>query len=173
MEERIRSLLSRLEQVEFLLGESDVLSDQKQFRSLAQEQAYLSELRDTWNECESLHKRRLENQELLKMEKDPEFDSYVERFEKGNEAQKKALAHFYEILDKYIWDVSPIGRGLERETVLLHPHHKMGMYKHMIENLLSRIYRIPTRHLESVMWKLIETAVEAEKNNWYEKTPEK
>ncbi len=77
MEERIRSLLSRLEQVEFLLGESDVLSDQKQFRSLAQEHAYLSELRDTWNEYESLHKRRLENQELLKMEKDPEFQGVI------------------------------------------------------------------------------------------------
>lgn len=105
-------------------------------------------------------------------ERDPEFDSYLERFKKGREAQEKALAHFYEILDKYIWDVSPLGREFEAKRVSLYPHHKLGMYEGMIENLIHRIYNIPTRHLQSVLWKLIETAHEAEENNWYQKTPE-
>ena len=106
-------------------------------------------------------------------ERDSGFDSYLERFKKGREAQEKALDHFYEILDKHIWDVSPLGGKFEEKRVSLYPHHKLGMYEGMIENLISRIYRIPTRNIKSVLWKLIEIAHEAEKNNWYEKTPEK
>ena len=106
-------------------------------------------------------------------EKDPEWDMYVERFKKGREAQEKAIEHFYQILDRYIWDVSPLGREWPHEKILLVPHPKMNMHAHMFENLLSRFYGVPARHLKSVIWEAIKIVCEAEKNNWYEKTPEK
>lgn len=73
MEARLRRLLNRLEEVEDLLGKAEVLSDQKQYRALAQEHAYLTELKEAKSQVENLEKQLLENQKLLKEEKDPEF----------------------------------------------------------------------------------------------------
>ncbi len=47
MEERVRGLLSRLEKVEELLGHTHILSDQKEYRALTQEHAYLSEVKES------------------------------------------------------------------------------------------------------------------------------
>ena len=77
MQERILKLLSRLEQVEDLLGRTEVLSDQKEYRALTQEHAYLAEVKEAWNAIHSLQKQKEENQDLLKSEKDPEFLSII------------------------------------------------------------------------------------------------
>lgn len=77
MEERIRGLLSRLEKVEELLGQTHVLSNQKEYRLLTQEHAYLSEIKEASN-CASETKKQLEeNQLLLKQESDPEFAQII------------------------------------------------------------------------------------------------
>ncbi len=73
MEERIRDLLSRLEKVEELLGQTHVLSDQKEYRNLTQEHAYLSEVKDAWSSLSEAKKQLEENQILLKQEQDEEF----------------------------------------------------------------------------------------------------
>ncbi len=73
MQERILKLLSRLEQVEDLLGRSDVLSNQVEYRALTQEHAYLSEVKESLKLLDDLKKRRAENLELLKLEKDNDF----------------------------------------------------------------------------------------------------
>ena len=73
MDEQIRKLLKRFEKVEELLGQADVLADQKQYRELAQEHSYLSEIKDQWQQYERLKRQLEENQQLLKTEKDPEF----------------------------------------------------------------------------------------------------
>ena len=77
MQERISKLLSRLEQVEDLLGRSDVLSNQKEYKALTQEHAYLSEIKEVFRSYESLLKQKDENQDLLKIEKDPEFVAII------------------------------------------------------------------------------------------------
>ncbi len=77
MQERILKLLSRLEQVEDLLGRSDVLSNQKEYRALTQEHAYLSSIQEVLKSIETLQKQRDENSGLLKIEKDPEFLSII------------------------------------------------------------------------------------------------
>lgn len=77
MIERVSKLLARLEQVEDLLGRSDVLSDQKQYRSLTQEHAYLSEVKEVCNLLDALEKQKKENEQLLKNEKDAEFLSII------------------------------------------------------------------------------------------------
>ncbi len=73
MDEQVRKLLKQLEKVEELLGHADVLSDQKQYRQLAQEHAYLTEIKEHWQLCERYQKQIAENQQLLKSEKDLEF----------------------------------------------------------------------------------------------------
>ncbi|MCX6991485.1 MAG: PCRF domain-containing protein [Chlamydiae bacterium] len=73
MQERILKLLSRLEQVEDLLGRTGVLSDQKEYRALTQKHAYIAKVKEAWNAIHSMQKQKEENQELLKSEKDPEF----------------------------------------------------------------------------------------------------
>lgn len=73
MNERIRKLLERLEKVEELLGQPEVLADQKQFRALAQEHSYLVEVKEAWQRLLQVQKELEENQLLVKTEKDPNF----------------------------------------------------------------------------------------------------
>lgn len=73
MDEQVRKLLKRFEKVEELLGHSDLLADQKQYRELAQEHAYLTEVKEHWLRCGRLEKQLEENDLLLRTEKDPEF----------------------------------------------------------------------------------------------------
>ena len=77
MEEQIRKLLKRFEKVEELLGHADVLSDQKTYRELTQEHAYLSQVKDQWQNLQALQKQVEENHLLLKSEKDPEFQQFI------------------------------------------------------------------------------------------------
>ncbi|NNM44077.1 MAG: peptide chain release factor 1 [Chlamydiae bacterium] len=73
MEDRIRKLISRFEEVEELLGRPDVLADQKQYRSLTQEHANLSEIKEMWQAYQSIKTRLKENQALAADETDPAF----------------------------------------------------------------------------------------------------
>lgn len=73
MERKVRQLLERLAEVEEVLGHPHVYEDQKKYRALSQEHAYLSELKNTWEKKKSLEKQIQDNLELLKSEKDPEF----------------------------------------------------------------------------------------------------
>lgn len=77
MEERICGLLSRLEKVEVLLGQTHVLSDQKEYKLLTQEHAYLSEIKEAWTLLSESKKQLEENQLLLKEEEDPEFSQII------------------------------------------------------------------------------------------------
>ncbi len=73
MEEQLRKLLKRFEKVEDLLGQSDVLADQQQYRELAQEHSYLAEVKDEWQKYQNFQKQLAENLLLQKVERDPEF----------------------------------------------------------------------------------------------------
>jgi peptide chain release factor 1 len=95
VEERIRKLLARFEEVEQLLGQSEIVSDQKSFRALAQEHSYLSEIKETWTECQGIERQLKENYELIQEEKDPEFSGVIREeianLEKELENCKKKL----------------------------------------------------------------------------------
>ena len=73
MQSQVHKLLKRFEKVEELLGHSDLLADQKQYRELAQEHAYLTEVKEHWQLCQRLEKHLQDNEQLLRTEKDPEF----------------------------------------------------------------------------------------------------
>lgn len=73
MEKKITQLLARFSEVEALLGNPAVLTDQKKYRALTQEHSYLGSIKSTVDELESLRKQVSDNQSLLKSERDPEF----------------------------------------------------------------------------------------------------
>lgn len=73
MENKIRSLISRLQEVEAVLGHPEVFNDQKKYRTLTQEHAYLSEIKGVWEALTSSRKQIEENRELLAVETDPDF----------------------------------------------------------------------------------------------------
>lgn len=73
MEERIQKLIARLSEVEELLGNPEVLADQKKYKELAQEHAYLGQVKERWQALQNFQKRLKEDQELVKEEVDPEL----------------------------------------------------------------------------------------------------
>ncbi len=73
MEKKVQQLFERLAEVEEVLGQPQVYDDQKKYRSLTQEHAYLTELKTAWEEKKKLEKQIVDNQDLLKSEKDAEF----------------------------------------------------------------------------------------------------
>jgi len=97
MQEQMRKLLFRFEQVEELLAQADVLSDQKRYQELAQEHSHLSEIKDKWLLCEDLQRQLEENQNLLKEEKDLAFADFIrqeiEELEKKISVSNSDLNH--------------------------------------------------------------------------------
>lgn len=77
MEKKLHQLFERLSEVEEMLGQPQVYEDQKKYRALTQEHAYLAELKAAWKEKTELGKQLADNQELLKNEKDPEFTAIL------------------------------------------------------------------------------------------------
>lgn len=73
MERKVQQLFERLAEVEEVLGQPHAYEDQKKYRALTQEHAYLSELKAAWTEKKSLEQQIQDNQELLKSERDLEF----------------------------------------------------------------------------------------------------
>ncbi len=73
MEKRILQLINRFAEVENLLGDPQVHSDQKRYKKLTQEHAYLSEIKETWDQCQKLQKQLNDDQELYKEETNQEL----------------------------------------------------------------------------------------------------
>jgi len=73
METKIQQLLGRLQEVEELLGQPDIFSDQKAYRELTQEHAQLSRLKEVWERLQKVHRQLAENRPLLSSETDPEM----------------------------------------------------------------------------------------------------
>jgi peptide chain release factor 1 len=77
MEAKIRQLLSRLHDLEQILGEPDVFDDQKRYKELSQEHSYLNSIKEGWIALELARKELLENSDLLKSESDVEFQEVL------------------------------------------------------------------------------------------------
>lgn len=73
MENKIRSLFARLQEVEAVLGHPEVFNDQKKYRTLTQEHAYLSEVKSVWDAIHRAQAQLKDNKELLSSEKDADF----------------------------------------------------------------------------------------------------
>jgi len=73
MEKKIALQLARFNELEAILSHPEVFNDQKKYRALTQEHAYLSEIKNVVEELNRSKKQFSENKELLQQEKDPEF----------------------------------------------------------------------------------------------------
>lgn len=78
IEKKAAELLSRLPRIEEKLGSPEVLGDQKEYRKLTQEHAYLSDLKHSWEDLKQSEQQLKDNQALLKKEVDPEFIAMLE-----------------------------------------------------------------------------------------------
>jgi peptide chain release factor 1 len=92
MKERIEKLLERFNVVETLLGDPATLGDKQKYRALTEEHAYLSELKEAWQEYEKAEHALQENEKLAKTESDPDFLQMIQEeiasLEKRTEALK-------------------------------------------------------------------------------------
>lgn len=73
MEAKVQKLLSRFAELEAKLGHPEVFTDQKKYRELTQEHAYLTEIKKVWDELHNSKRQISENREMLSDEKDPDF----------------------------------------------------------------------------------------------------
>lgn len=73
MEEKVQKLLARLQEVEKMLGDPATFADQKLYRKLTQEHAYLIDLKEVWEYFLRVNAQLAENQILLTSEQDPEM----------------------------------------------------------------------------------------------------
>lgn len=73
LEKKVNSLLPRLAEIEDQLGHPAIFNDQKKYRALTQEHAYLTELKTLWEQHQSLNQQIADNAEMLKGERDFEF----------------------------------------------------------------------------------------------------
>jgi peptide chain release factor 1 len=78
IEKKVQQLLMRLTEVEATLGHPDIFNDQKKYRELTQEHAYLSEIKHVWEDLIRSEKNLIDNKELLKSERDPEFAAILQ-----------------------------------------------------------------------------------------------
>jgi len=93
-DKKIEQLLSRLAELEDVLSHSEIFNDQKKYREITQEHAYLTEVKLAFQDLRSLEQQKSDNQELLKGETDLAFAEAlredIERIEKEYlQVQKK------------------------------------------------------------------------------------
>ncbi|MFI5334028.1 MAG: peptide chain release factor 1 [Chlamydiales bacterium] len=99
MYSRIRKLLDRFSEVEELLSQSDTLADQKKYKALAQEHAYLSEIKTAWQELQTVEKQLEESKLLAREEKDPTFLEVIrEEISSLDAALKASQSHLETLL---------------------------------------------------------------------------
>jgi peptide chain release factor 1 len=70
MEKKVQKLLARIEELEHALGDPSLLGDQKRYRELTQEHAYISDVRSVWEEIQKKKRELADNKELLELEED-------------------------------------------------------------------------------------------------------
>lgn len=95
MNEKVQKLLNRLQEVESLLGHSEMLADQKQYRQLTQEHAQLTELKECWEKLQLAQRQLAENRTLLAAEHDEEMIQLLKEeislLEKQEEDSQKSV----------------------------------------------------------------------------------
>lgn len=73
MEKKIQQLFNRYHELEALLGHPEIFGDQKKYRAITQEHAYISEVKTVYDELKRLETHLKDNQELIKDERDLDF----------------------------------------------------------------------------------------------------
>lgn len=104
MENKLNALFSRLHELEAVLGQPDVFNDQKKYRALTQEHAYISEVKSLHDTLQNSKKQLKDNKELLSNEKDPEF---CEVLREDNTLLESSIAQLEVDLEKLLVPPDP------------------------------------------------------------------
>ena len=96
--DKVRKLLDRLPELEEALAKPDAFENQKLYRELTQEHAYVSEIKGVWSELERAKKGLKENQGLLKAEKDAEMRAFIQEEIEALESRLPSLESKLETL---------------------------------------------------------------------------
>lgn len=104
LDEKVAKLLARLEEVEMALGDPDVFSDQKKYKSLSQEHAHLSEVKATDHELKQLKQSIVDNLELKELEED---EAFIAELERDIAANKEALEKKQQALENLLVPPDP------------------------------------------------------------------
>lgn len=98
MEKKVATLLNRLSEVEETLGQSEVFNDQKRYRALTQEHAYLSDIKNVWDSLLRARKELKDAEEMYQEEEDAEFCAVLKEDIEKNEKLIETLEHKLENL---------------------------------------------------------------------------
>ncbi|MEX0962238.1 MAG: peptide chain release factor 1 [Simkaniaceae bacterium] len=95
MEEKLKKLISRLADIEALLGSNDILSDQKRYRELTREHRYLLDIQEAYHTFLEEKRGIEENEQLLKEESDSALLEMIredlEKLRQNFEISRRAL----------------------------------------------------------------------------------
>jgi peptide chain release factor 1 len=104
MRDKILQLLKRFDEVEAELGLPDCLSNQKRYKELAQEHAYLSSVKEAYGNLERLKKSLAENKEMLASGTEPEFEAMLKE---EIQEQEKAIVEWNQKLENLLIPPNP------------------------------------------------------------------
>lgn len=112
MEKAIHKLLARLSEVEAKLGHAATSENQRQYKELAQEHAYLSEVKMLWEQKLALEQQLRDNTHLQASEKDADL---VEMIREDNAALEVQIAELNLQLERLLIPPDP---NDNRNTIL-------------------------------------------------------
>lgn len=98
MKNKIRALLAELPKIESELGHPNVMNDYENFKRLASQHKYLTNLQASWEVLERAERQLKEDRELIKKETDPEFVAMLEEEIPQLEKQVEDLSKKIEVL---------------------------------------------------------------------------
>ena len=104
MENKIKALISRLHELEAVLGHPEVFNDQKKYRTLTQEHAYITDVKAVWDEISNSQKQIKDNTELLSTERDTEFAQVLRE---DNQQLEQKIIDLKSRLDKLLVPPDP------------------------------------------------------------------
>lgn len=98
MEKKLAQLLSRFDELEEALAKPDAFENQKLYREMTKEHAYLFQVKNAWEKLETSKRALIENKQLLKSEKDPEMHELLKEEIEGLEKKLPILESALETL---------------------------------------------------------------------------
>ncbi|MDR3200390.1 MAG: peptide chain release factor 1 [Spirochaetales bacterium] len=90
MTEKLRAMQERLRELDILIGDPDILKDQKRYREVLQEHAHVSEVMKSWKRIGSLRDELSGAQGLVEKESDPELKEMAREEARNLEKEIKA-----------------------------------------------------------------------------------
>lgn len=150
MFEQLQGISGKLEEIERMLADPEVVSDLSRYRKLMKEQAELSPLRDRYRlYCDALGTIR-DSEELLQTESDPEMISMLKEELQGAKQQEAALKQELQVL------LLPRDPNDEKNVVV---EIRAGVGGDEAALFASQIYRMYVRYADRRGWRTELTSV--------------